>query len=87
MMFRHVETMMFRMKSWDRQLELAHGLNLWGEVNVDHVVLVVFMFQSVCFDVLLHVISLDESLFAVWALVRFISSVNLPVSVQTTGIC
>ena len=78
---------MFRVEAGDGQLELAHGLNLWGEVNVDHVVLVVFMFQSVCFNVLLHVISLDESLFAVWALVRFVSCVNLPVSVQTAGIC
>ena len=39
------------------------------------------------FDMLLHVISLDESLFAEWTLVGLLTRVDLPVPVKTAGIC
>jgi len=43
-------------------------------------------FNPVRFDVLLHVVALDESPCAMWALVRFVPAVNLPVPVQAARV-
>ena len=59
----------------------VHGFNLWGQVDVDAVALDIILLQAVGFDMLLHVVSLDESLLTVRTLVWLVSCVNLSVSV------
>ena len=81
---RHVKSMV-RMESGYRQLQVIHGFNFRREINVDAGLLII-IFQTMGFDMLLHVVSLDESFVTIWAFVWLIPSVDLSVPVETAWI-